>query len=505
MWELETGKLAFATPPGELAADVGANAGQPGVYKVAFSPGGDAFVSAAGGELRVWDAASGQEVASRRLARVIHHVGYSPDGKTIVVTSEGGDVRLWDARLATEPMVLAGHETAVRHAAFTPDGTYLATASFDNTVRLWSTASGELHAVYAGHRDRMLDVAFSPDGRRLTTASGDSTVEVWQVLPQLRASATAHPKWIGSITTSAARGYIVTTGDDDRLAVWDRRLHGLRSIAAPPGVSFNGANPSPDGSLLAVGRTDGVVDVLDATTLQRVRELRGHTGSVPEALFSHDGRSIVSASLDGSARIWEVGSGRPVQILPHGAAARMAAFSPDDAWVVVAGDGGWERWPVQPGAAATFKVSTTVDALSVEINASATRVLVALTDGSAALVDATTGMAVPPSFRGHFDTVAHAAFAHAERLVITSDTADTVRVWEASSGQLLEVHRSRRIEQTAQLERDLVLSDGGRLQVWRIDGEPDEAELRASLLCLPFELDDGNVRARTTPPDCASR
>jgi WD40 repeat protein len=64
---------------------------------------------------------------------------------------------------------------------------------------------------------------------------------------------------------------------------------------------------SPSGTLLALGRSDGNVRLVDTTTGLPVAELKGHTASVTSLAFSEDGRWLTTASSDGTIRLWGVG------------------------------------------------------------------------------------------------------------------------------------------------------------------------------------------------------
>jgi WD40 repeat protein len=75
-----------------------------------------------------------------------------------------------------------------------------------------------------------------------------------------------------------------------------------------------------------------------------VATLVGHTGDVESALFSPDGQRIVTASGDGTARIWESASGQPVATLQgHTRPVVGAAFSSDGERIVTASDDGTVR------------------------------------------------------------------------------------------------------------------------------------------------------------------
>jgi WD40 repeat protein len=65
--------------------------------------------------------------------------------------------------------------------------------------------------------------------------------------------------------------------------------------------------------------------------------LRGHIGGVVSAAFSPDGQRVVTASLDGTARVWRTdGKGEPLVLKGHSGGVRRAAFSPDGERVVTA-------------------------------------------------------------------------------------------------------------------------------------------------------------------------
>ena len=107
----------------------------------------------------------------------VFSVAFSPDGTRLAIRSYEKP-RLWDAATGTELAVLKGHENSVLSVAFSPDGTRLATGSLDNTARLWDASTGKELAVLKGHENWVNSVAFSPDGARLATY-GDTTARLW--------------------------------------------------------------------------------------------------------------------------------------------------------------------------------------------------------------------------------------------------------------------------------------------------------------------------------------
>jgi WD40 repeat protein len=104
---------------------------------------------------------------------------FSPDGSQVVTASEDNTARLWDVASGQELAVLRGHETGVYSAHFSPDGSQVVTASEDSTARLWDVASGQELAVLKGHESVVRSAHFSPDGSQVVTASRDKTARLW--------------------------------------------------------------------------------------------------------------------------------------------------------------------------------------------------------------------------------------------------------------------------------------------------------------------------------------
>ena len=161
------------------------------VESAAYSRDGKTVVTASFDKTaRIWDVATGREITILRGHQdAVHLAEFSPDGRSVVTTSFNrfsmlstleNAARVWDAATGKEIATLQGHEGVVVWAALSPDGKTVVTASFDRTVRLWETATGREIAILR-HEAPVVIAIFSPDGKTILTVPFDKTARIWDV------------------------------------------------------------------------------------------------------------------------------------------------------------------------------------------------------------------------------------------------------------------------------------------------------------------------------------
>jgi hypothetical protein len=110
---------------------------------------------------------------------------------------------------------------------------------------------------------------------------------------------------------------------------------------------------SPDGKRILTASRDYTARLWDAETGKQIGEpLAGHRDTVSSAAFSPDGKRIVTASYDNTARLWDAETGKPIgePLKGHTGPVLSAAFSPDGKRIVTAGRDGTARlWDAETG------------------------------------------------------------------------------------------------------------------------------------------------------------
>ena len=156
-------------------------------------------------------------------------------------------------------------------------------------------------------RESIAELAWSPDGRLLASAAFNGPVRVWDastgqsiqvLLPDEKAGALAwHPdsSQLALVTSDGVKVWPVGSGQQ------------VRTLSGGDTFEWTlDADWSPDGSLIALGRAAGGISILDGATGRVVLDLEGHQDQVQQVKWSPDGAFLLSQSVDGTLRIWDV-------------------------------------------------------------------------------------------------------------------------------------------------------------------------------------------------------
>jgi WD40 repeat protein/tRNA A-37 threonylcarbamoyl transferase component Bud32 len=404
------------------------------VFSVAFSPDGTRIVSGSWvGMVKVWDAATGQEKLS--LTGNIYDVislAISIDGKRILSGSRDGTLKVWDAATGKEKLTLKGHSGVVSSVAFSSDGRRIASGSWDGMVKAWDAATGEEKVTLKGHSGVVSSVAFSPDGQRLVSGSEDRTVKVWDAATgQEKLSLQGHGAQINSVAFSDDGKRITSGSRDGTVKVWDALTgHAQLTLKGHIGIVSSVAFSSDGKRIASGGSQDRTVRVWDSAVGQEQFSLKGHSGVVSSVAFSSDGRRIASGSEDRTVKVWDAATGQEkLSLKGHTDRVTSVAFGPDGRRIA---SGSIDR------TVKVWDVATRREKLSLE---------------------------------GHTDWVTTGAFSPDGKRLVSGSGNATVKVWDAASGQeLLSIKAHRRGVTSVAFSPDgqrLVSGSGDRtVKVW---------------------------------------
>jgi WD40 repeat protein/serine/threonine protein kinase len=202
--------------------------------------------------------------------------------------------------------------------------------------------------------------------------------------------------------------------------------------------SVQSAEFSPSGRQIVTASRDGTARIWDAATGQALGPPLRHSAGVNRVRFSPDGEKVVTCSDDMTARVWDAHSGQALTPpLLHRGRVKIAAFSPDSRLVVTASDDGTAGvWEVRMGKPAFPPLKHDGAVTAVQFSPDGQWVLTASQDGTARLWDARTGGPAVHLFR-HRGPVNAAQFSSDGRQIATASADHTGRVWDIQTGQPL--------------------------------------------------------------------
>ena len=353
------------------------------------------------GSIHIWTLQTGKPVAKLQLAGFpAERVQFSHDGRRLLGAGKAGVV-VWSTGDGTrQPIATFGKAGQPLAAAFSPSDKLVATGDFDGAVRLWRSDTGALRDVLrARGMQPVTAVSFSGDGSVVAAAKGSEAV-LWNLRTRSRESSTRIRMAYGqSRSARMARTLRLAT-----LVVATRASGDLRSGTA---VALN-----------------------------------GHSGAILGLAFSPNGKSLVTASDDETARIWDVNTGRSLaELRGHGDIVESAGFAPDGKTVVTSGDDGTIRvWAVASDPIdAELAARDNRPLRAVDFDDRGDRIVAASEDLTAPLWDAHSERLLRAfrHARGDDEWVESAEFSHDGSLVVTAGDDGTAKIWRSSSGALL--------------------------------------------------------------------
>ncbi len=392
----------------------------------------------------------------------------SPDGRMAATGSQDKTIRLWSLPEGKLLAVLSGHEGTVTGLTVHPNGRLLVSCSTDGSLRVWDLTSkagllagaitvesnsSEVRDLKAG---RVNSVAIAPNGAWLAAGCQDATVHAFSLAADNDRTRTAlvlddsaashrvlngHSGPVKCVTFSQA-GELASSADDRTIRFWNigsgrqSLAWSLQDVATSVSFSFLPRE------ITVAGATPPEIaqrfSMIAWTTPQnygfKVKHRQNgdeasspptaHTGAVVQLCWNQK-RGLLSASLDGSMKLWHYASNSTLTELAIAGgdygAVRSATFSPDGD-SVVAGyfDGRVRLWQVAEPPQHSFLNSDSQNAVFV----GAGRLLV----DNGKTYDLATGL--DPSRRPYIPDAVGGLAIHAAGHRFAFSSKDSIHLWD---------------------------------------------------------------------------
>jgi ribosome assembly protein 4 len=195
---------------------------------------------------------------------------------------------------------MPGHTEAILHVQFSPDGRHLASGGGDTTVRFWDVNTNLPRTTFHHHKDHVLCTAWSPDGKYFASADKRGTLIIWD--PTSANSSNRKKLSSSSTTTATADGKGSSIGEPIWAKSQAHRQY-ISSLAWEP-LHLNEGR----GERIITASKDGTCKIWNVRTRTTLVTLSGHTDAVEAVKWGGEG-FIYTASRDRTIKVWTAKDG----------------------------------------------------------------------------------------------------------------------------------------------------------------------------------------------------
>ncbi|HWG45247.1 MAG TPA: WD40 repeat domain-containing protein [Gemmataceae bacterium] len=305
--------------------------------------------------------------------------------------------------------------------------------------------------------------------------------------------ATKHWNDIETIRWSPDGSKILTSGQDQRLIIWEAKTgRQLRSIAATSATAAERATWSGDGARVLAGPRDYKMTLWDVVSGKRLRTLYGPSFSVICGCLNRDGSLGVLGTARGTVLVWDPKTGEIVQTLSGHAKAISSIGITNDGTTAITGS--------EDATAVVWDVAASKPIATLKGHKGRIRTVALTQDGKTAITtsedrstiiwDARSGTP-RHTLGGNFDPVARLECSDDGNVVLTGDSL-SIRLWDGKTGKKTGSIDLKGHTSAIGLSPDgtkYALARGSELGVWDVKtGErlPIDFGTNGAVLCLAW-------------------
>ncbi|KAL4732911.1 hypothetical protein BDV11DRAFT_210618 [Aspergillus similis] len=421
---------------------------------MSFSPMGDKLAARSGADLKIWDTATFSLQINIDSPSIVKDTVFSPNGKKIATGCRDGAIRLWDAANgALLQTLIRDYEDDddeldyISPFCFLSDNITIAVGS-QKKVWLWNTATGSQKRILEGYDIKVTALIFSNDGNLMASASlEDPLVRLWSSeTGVLLKTYEGLPESAEALAFGPA-GTIWAVSPDCQVWQWDMTT-GLARYAQFEGRSSesNIVALSPNCEMLASSAPESHFVALWDTKGTWITTLIGDDWPLENLVFSPDGETLASASLDGTIRLWDV-SEQALRDLALSedttetllSPVRAIAFSPDGKTVATSRDCTIRLWS-QEGVCQRVLEGHEGDVLDVAFSRDGLTLASGSEDTTLRLWDPTTGANLK-TLDDRSGSVDRVAFTLNGKSVVSESSYGQLAIRNVETGAVEEVWR----------------------------------------------------------------
>lgn len=149
----------------------------------------------------------------------------------LAIASGDGCIRIFDLISLEEKHCFAAHQLSANIVKYSPDGLLLLSGGRDAYLNCWDAKGYTAIQHIPAHNYALYDIQFSPDGKQFATASRDKTLKIWntdtlELLVRInKEKQEGHVNSVNKLLWSTFKNYLISTGDDRAIFVWESQTN----------------------------------------------------------------------------------------------------------------------------------------------------------------------------------------------------------------------------------------------------------------------------------------
>lgn len=405
------------------------------------------------GFVTLWNWGGGRRYRFEAHAGKVSAVAFSDDGRFVFTSGEDGLARCWKVGEETPFREFRHGDGPVNDVCVSRDGKTLYTAGDDCLIRQWNVETGAQSVSYVGHVGPVTRLELNSRDNELLSTSRDSTVRLWDCDRALCITTHLYSSgWGWGHLAIVDDGRALLINHASALFLLDSATgECLHAFPSDRPIKTMGWSRSAD--LCAFSEDNKRLRVWDRKRNEIVSSFE-YAEYVGQICFHPSGKSFVTPSFDGTARIWDVERARPTLILKHGEGAmkdglgvNAAVFAAKGIYVVTGCRGFRDNLRVW---------------------------------------DSANGELLK-SLHGHKDTVLSIASAHSVDKMVSGGADGTVFVWKINGPPSDWFCEWRFNVNTAWAERVAISDDGGLVAVCSREGRVQVGDCYSKAIVSAFD------------------
>ncbi|KAH8806173.1 WD40-repeat-containing domain protein [Xylogone sp. PMI_703] len=276
---------------------------------------------------------------------IIDSVAFSHDATRIISNSKNM-IKLWDAKNGTCIQTFQGNEAQFVPNASSLDNTQIILGSYGKNIKIWDAKDGACIKTPEGHSDDICSIAISHDSTRVVSGSRDRTIKIWDIQEGICIrTLSGHKGSISQVAFSHNSSQIASASKDKTIKIWD----------SSNGSCIKTFEAREEDTELIVFDSCKLI----STSLYGKIRIWDIENGIWKALehsdalaLSYDSTRIVSGYEDLPIKIWDTQDGTCIRTLSgHGNLIKSLAFSRDATRIVAGYEGGTIKiWNATDGA-----------------------------------------------------------------------------------------------------------------------------------------------------------